>query len=101
MALVPRVKVRAEIDHPEMASVLEDLAPFADRFGAGVGWNITTADAHAADRLHDVMVAHLRRATLSQPVVVHRHNCPHVAGFEEPSWTGCRDAPYNYTETVI
>jgi hypothetical protein len=49
MALIPRVKVKADIEHPALASVLADLEPFAARFGVGVGWNKTTADAHTAD----------------------------------------------------
>jgi hypothetical protein len=101
MALIPRVKVKADIEHPALASVLADLEPFAARFGVGVGWNMTTADAHTADRLFDVTVAHLRRANLPQPIVVHRHNCPHVAGFEEPTWTACTHPQYGYQETVI
>jgi hypothetical protein len=101
MALIQRVKIRADMEDPSIQAVTPDLDQFAERFGAGLGSNVTTSDAHAADRLLDVMIAHLRRANLPIPVVVHRHNCPHVAGSEEATWTACTHPQYGYQETVI
>jgi len=101
MALVPRIKVAADTEHPSVAAVLVDLDLFAERFNAGPGFDMRTTDAHAAERLHDNTIGRLRRADLTVPVIVKRHNCPHVAGLEEPTWTRCTDAQYGYSETVI
>ena len=97
--LVPRLKAQVDTDVPQVAAILDTLERFTERYNAGTAYDILTTDAHAADQLHDVMLAHLRRANVAG--LVQRHRCPHVPGMSEPSWTICRDAQYDYQETVL
>lgn len=101
MALIPRVKVATDVDAPDVAAVLSVLTAFSERFNAGPSFDMRSTDAHAVEQLTDVMIAHLRRTPLSVPAVVKRHNCPHVSGLEEPSWTACTHPQYGYSETMI
>lgn len=99
MALIPRIKIAANLETPEGVAVLAQLALFAERLGTGLDRECIAHDRRDAEAMHDLMRAALRRANLSS--VVHRHNCPHVPGFEEPSWTACTDPAYGFTSEVV
>lgn len=101
MALIDRIKVRADLDDPIVADVLAELGKFSERLGTGLGSQFTAPDKRDAEALHDLMKAHFNRRTLNAPVKVHRHRCPHVAGFEEASWVSCTDAQYGYQQEII
>lgn len=97
--LVPRIKAQVDTESPAVAAITETLNRFAERFDAGPGYDMRTPDAHAAEQLFEVMLAHLRRANVTG--LVQRHACPHVPGLEEPTWGPCSAAQYGYSETVI
>lgn len=102
MALVPSLKVRLPDPVPaDVSDALEALQQVADRLGHPVGWLMRSTDANDIDRAFGLAVAMLRRWRLSSPISIHRHNCPHVAGQEEPTWTACTSPQYGFEEVVI
>jgi len=101
MALMPRIRVQADVESAELAPVLAELSLLAERIGVPNAMDIVVEEIAELEGLYDLVVATFERAALAQTVTVQRHNCPHVAGFEEPSWTACTDAAYDYRETVI
>ncbi len=99
MPLIPRIKIADALETPEGIDLLVVMTLFGERLGTGQGREVIAHDKRDADGMHDVLRAHLRRANLS--AVVHRHNCPHVPGFEEPTWTACIDPAYDFTAEIV
>lgn len=101
MALIPRVKIAGDIETPDVASVVDVLGLVGERLGiTGVGpHEVIAKDPREAEAIWQLFKASVRRANLS--VTIHRHNCPHVAGFEEPSWVACTDPQYGYEVEVV
>lgn len=95
MALMPRVKLAGDLETPEMVSVIDILKLYGERLGVGLkGFEAIAPDTRDAEALWHLFKAQIRRANLS--ITIHRHNCPHVPGVEEPTWTACTDPQYGY-----
>ena len=101
MALIPRIKLQADIEDPAIAAVVDEIGATTERLGAGSGFDMVSSEVTEIDGLYDLVLGILERAVLTKPVVIQRHDCPHVLGFEEPSWTNCTDPQYNFTSVVV
>lgn len=105
MALIRRLIVQADddIDPVELASARADLLLYAERMGVDVrgGFDVALPDSRNGHAFRDLMLARLRRVALASPPILTQHDCPHVPGFEEASWTRCDEPLYAFTATVI
>jgi hypothetical protein len=100
VARIPRIKFTGDVETPEVSSVIDLLKLFGERLGTGLkGHEAIAHDSRDAEAMWQLMKAQIRRANLS--VSIHRHNCPHVPGFEEPSWVACTDPQYGYEIEVV